>query len=258
MEGFVDAAEMVRHADALELRVHVDAATMGRAAAQDIAGALREAVAARGAARMVFAAAPSQADMMAALLAMPDLPWDRVTAFHMDDYLGLPPEAPQRFGNWLDRHLFGHAPFCAIHHIPAQGDPTRICAEYEALLREAPLDILCFGIGVNGHLAFNDPPVADFDDTAWVKVVELDATCRQQQVDDDCFPTLADVPTHAITLTIPCLIAARIRIGVVPGAHKRAALAATLHGPVSTACPASILRRYGARLHIDASADPDA
>ena len=257
MEAFVNAAVTTRQADALELRVHADARAMGLAAARDIAAALRETVAAQGAARMVFAAAPSQAAMLAALIALPDLPWDRVTAFHMDDYLDLPPEAPQRFGNWLDRHLFGHAPFRAIHRIPAQGDPTRICADYEALLRAAPLDILCFGIGVNGHLAFNDPPVADFDDPAWVKVVELDATCRRQQVDDDCFPTLADVPSHAITLTIPCLMAARVRIGVVPGAHKRAALAAVLHGPVATACPASILRRYPSRLHIDVSADPD-
>lgn len=258
MEGFVEAPVTLRHAGALEVRVHADLAAMGRAAALDIADALRQTVAARGAARMVFAAAPSQAEMMAALIALPDLPWPRVTAFHMDEYLDLPPEAPQRFGNWLDRHLFAQLPFQAIHRIPAQGDPARICAEYEALLRAAPLDILCFGIGVNGHLAFNDPPVADFDDPAWVKVVELDQTCRQQQVDDGCFPMLADVPGRAITLTIPCLMAARVRIGVVPGAHKRAALAAALRGPVATACPASILRRYPSRLHIDAKADPDA
>ena len=258
MEGFVEAPVALRHAGALEVRVHADAAAMGRAAAQDIADALRQTIAAQGAARMVFAAAPSQAQMMAALVAMPGLPWDRVTAFHMDDYLGLPPEAPQRFGNWLDRHLFAQLPFHAVHRIPAQGDPARICAEYEALLRAAPLDILCFGIGVNGHLAFNDPPVADFDDPAWVKVVELDQTCRQQQVDDGCFPDYASVPARAITLTIPCLMAARVRIGTVPGAHKRAALAAVLHGPIATACPASILRRHPSRLHIDAKADPDA
>lgn len=254
----VETPPKLYRADALEVVVHADLAAMGRAAAHEVAAAMRAVAAAKGAVRMVFAAAPSQADMLAALVAMPDLPWDRVTAFHMDDYLDLPAEAPQRFGNWLDRHLFGHAPFAAIHRIPAQGDPAHICADYEALLRQAPLDILCFGIGVNGHLAFNDPPVADFDDPQWVKVVELDQTCRQQQVDDDCFPTLAAVPRHAITLTIPCLMAAETRIGVVPGAHKRDAVRATVFGPVSTACPASILRRCGARLHLDAKADPHA
>ncbi len=258
MEDRVETPPRQHRADALEVVVHADLAAMGRAAAAEVADAMRAVAAAKGAVRMVFAAAPSQADMMAALTAMPGLPWERVTAFHMDDYLDLPADAPQRFGNWLDRHLFGHAPFGTIHRIPAQGDPARICADYEALLRAAPLDILCFGIGVNGHLAFNDPPVADFDDPLWVKVVELDRTCRQQQVDDGCFPALADVPKRAITLTIPCLMAAETRIGVVPGAHKRAALAATVSGPVSTACPASILRRCGARLHIDAKADPHA
>lgn len=256
MEDLAEAPMTQHFAGALEVLVHADRAAMGRAAAADVAGALRRAVAERGEARMVLAAAPSQADMLAALIATPGLPWDRVTAFHMDDYLDLPPEAPQRFGNWLDRHLFGEVPLKAVHHIPAQGDPAGICAGYEALLRAAPLDILCFGIGVNGHLAFNDPPVADFSDPVWVKVVELDATCRRQQVDDGCFPTLAEVPMRAITLTIPCLMAARVRIGVVPGAHKRAALRAAVAGPVSTACPASVLRFHPSRLHIDAEASP--
>ena len=207
---------------------------------------------------MVFAAAPSQSEVLAALVAAKGIDWTRVEAFHMDDYIGLPEAAPERFANWLDRNIFDHLPFAAVHHINPGNDIDKTVGDYEALLREAPIDVIQLGIGVNGHIAFNDPPVADFNDPTFVKVVELDLACRQQQVDDDCFPRLEDVPLRAITLTIPCLTSGKALFCMVPGAMKRDAVRAALTGPVSTACPASILRRHdNCTLYLDRESDPN-
>jgi glucosamine-6-phosphate deaminase len=175
----------------------------------------------------------------------------------MDEYLGLAADAPQRFGAWLTRHLFSRIAFGAVHVIGQEPDPDLEAARYAALLAQAPIDIVCLGIGVNGHLAFNDPPVADLHDTKPVKVVELDEVCRQQQVDDGCFPALADVPTHAITLTIPRLLDAGQLFCVVPGASKRAAVEQSLYGPIGTACPASALRTHPrCALYLDRDSTP--
>jgi glucosamine-6-phosphate deaminase len=209
--------------------------------------------------RMIFAAAPSQAEMIEALIAEPDVDWRRITAFHMDEYIGLPAGAPQRFAVWLRERIFDRVPFAAVHPILPEGDPHAVAACYAALLDAAPIDIVCLGIGVNGHIAFNDPPVADFADPQDVKIVELDEVCRQQQVDDDCFPDLAAVPEQAVTLTIPRLLRAERLFCVVPGAHKRVAVGNALHGPITTDCPASVLRRHpDCTLYLDAESDPDA
>ena len=158
----------------------------------------------------------------------------------------------------LEQHLFSKVPFGAVHRIPGQGSAEEICRAYAAALAEAPVDIVCLGIGVNGHIAFNDPPVALFDDPLDVKQVKLDEICRQQQVDDGCFATLAEVPRRAVTLTIPRLLAADALFCVVPGAQKRDAVRAALEGPVNTACPASILRRHPrVRLYLDQEANPN-
>jgi glucosamine-6-phosphate deaminase len=234
-------------------------ADMGAAAAADIAIALTERLSRQPNARMVFAAAPSQADMLAMLARAPGIDWSRVTAFHMDEYIGLDPASPARFANWLDAHVFTRLPFAAVHRIVPEPDADAEVARYAALMSEAPIDFVCLGIGVNGHIAFNDPPVADFDDPADVKIVELDDICRQQQVDDDCFPDLGSVPHHAITLTVPRLMRASRLFCVVPGAIKRDAVSKTLHAPLSTECPASILRTHTAcTLYIDKDSDPDA
>ena len=217
---------------------------MGRSAASDIAAALRERLARQDRVRMVLAAAPSQAEMLDALVSERDIDWRRVIAFHMDEYLGLPAHAPERFGVWLTRHFFSRVPLGAVHLIGQESNPDREAARYTALLAEDPIDIVCLGIGVNGHLAFNDPPVADLRDPKQVKIVELDAICRQQQVDDKCFAILDDVPTHAITLTIPRLLDAHQLFCVVPGAAKRAAVEQSLYGPIGAACPASALRTH--------------
>jgi glucosamine-6-phosphate deaminase len=164
----------------------------------------------------------------------------------MDEYIGLPADAPQRFGGFLHHELWKVVRPGAVHVIEPGDDPEAESARYAALLGRAPIDLVCLGIGDNGHLAFNDPPVADFADPRAVKVVELDEACRRQQVSDGCFATLSDVPERAITLTVPTLMAGRTLIATVPGANKRAALAAALDGPISESCPASVLRTHPA------------
>lgn len=261
MELIATPLEPAHHRTVERLRVGSFAtrAAMGRAAANDIAVAIRTRLDAAAGVRMIFAAAPSQGDMIEALISEPDIDWRRITAFHMDEYIGLAAGAPQRFAVWLAEHLFGRLPFAAVHPILPEPDPRAAAARYGVLLDAAPIDIVCLGIGVNGHIAFNDPPVADFTDPLDVKIVELDNVCRQQQVDDDCFPDLAAVPERAVTLTIPRLLRADRLFCVVPGAHKRAAVGNALNGPISTDCPASVLRRHAdCTLYLDAASDPDA
>jgi glucosamine-6-phosphate deaminase len=177
----------------------------------------------------------------------------------MDEYIGLSPSSPARFVNWLDEHVFAKLPFAAVHRITPEPDAGAEVRRYSGLLNEAPIDFVCLGIGVNGHIAFNDPPVADFNDPLDVKIVELDDICRQQQVDDDCFSDLASVPNEAITLTVPRLLRADRMFCVVPGAVKRDAVSKTLYGPLTTECPASVLRFHAAcALYIDKDSDPDA
>ncbi|CAH1667213.1 6-phosphogluconolactonase [Chelatococcus asaccharovorans] len=232
-------------------------AEMGQAAAADVAAELRARLARQAGVRMIFAAAVSQSEMLQALVAAPGIDWGRVTAFHMDEYLDLPAQAPQRFGNWLRRAIFDRLPFAAVKLIDPGPDAAAAVKAYAASLAEAPIDIVCLGIGVNGHLAFNDPPVADFVDPQSVKIVTLDDVCRQQQVDDGAFATVADVPRRAVTLTIPRLLDADRLFCVVPGASKREAVARALDGPLETDCPASALRLHpDCRLYLDAESDP--
>ena len=227
-----------------ELRAYPNRVAMGRAAAADVAAELRQRLAAQPVVRMVFAAAPSQQDMLDALAAEPGVDWGRVTAFHMDEYLDLPPEAPQRFGGWLRRAFFDRAPLGQIHLLEPERGAEACIHDYAALLAAAPLDIVCLGIGVNGHLAFNDPPVADLADPLPVKIVALDPVCRQQQVDDGAFATVGDVPAHAVTLTIPRLLDADRLFCVVPGLAKRETVRRTLTDLIGPACPATALRTH--------------
>jgi glucosamine-6-phosphate deaminase len=246
---------VTRQVDRLAVRVYADRASMGSAAAADVAAAMRAALAKRGGVRMAFAAAPSQEEFLAALGTTPGLDWLRVTAFQLDDYVGLAADAPERFAHFLRTRLFDQVQPGQVHAIGAAADAAAAVAEcerYATLLAAAPLDVVCLGIGENGHLAFNDPPVADFQDPERVKLVELDDACRRQQVNDGCFPSLAAVPTHAITLTIPTLLSGARLSAVVPGPTKRAAVRRTLSGPIETACPASILRTHPAcTLYLD-------
>lgn len=230
--------------DLLHIKRFASRAALGEEAAQDVAAYVRQQLNQQNVVRMVFAAAPSQNEFLAALAAAPDIDWSRIHAFHMDEYIGLDNGAPQRFSQFLCQHLFDLVQPGEVHLIPSEGDPAAICQEYSEKLNAAPIDVVCLGIGENGHLAFNDPPVADFNDPFTVKVVQLDDACRQQQVNDGCFASFAAVPTHAVTLTIPALMRGTRLFCMVPGATKRAAVQATLYDEISTACPATRLRQH--------------
>lgn len=241
--------------DLLRIEVYPDRQRMGESAGRAVARQLLQLLADQDNVRMVFAAAPSQNEFLSCLREEEGIDWKRVTAFHMDEYIGLLPGAPQSFSRYLQDRLFDHVRPGTVHFMHSEGEVSKACAQYGELVREAPIDIVCLGIGENGHLAFNDPPVADFNDPHTVKVVALDPSCRQQQVNDGCFASYNEVPTHALTLTIPALMAGRFLYCSVPGAAKRNALTALRSGPVNTACPASILRTHSAcRLFADMDA----
>ena len=243
------------HYGKAELIIFESRDAMGRRAAKDVAGCLRKLLATEDEVNMVFAAAPSQNELLANLAVEPNIAWDKVNAFHMDEYLGLPLGDSRSFSGFLINAIFGKLPFKTINMLNGQTDAQEECARYASLLRRHPPDIVCMGIGDNGHIAFNDPSVADFDDSELVKVVMLEESCRRQQVDDGCFRSLADVPVAALTMTIPSLVQAKNLFCVVPGTRKAAALRAAMTGPVSESCPASILRSHeGVRIYADAGA----
>ncbi len=203
--------------------------------------------------RIIFAAAPSQNEFLQELTAESRIDWSRITAFHMDEYIGLPKESPQLFSKYLEQNLFSKVNFKKVNIINSQTSNIEMeCERYEKLLKEQPIDIVCMGIGENGHIAFNDPPVADFIDKKFVKVVKLDEPCKQQQVNDGCFNSIDAVPPYAITLTVPALMSGNFLAVMVPGKRKAVAVFNTLKGDISTKCPASILRTHPyAHLYID-------
>lgn len=246
--------------DSLEVLVYEDRASLGAAAAEDCARELRDRLSTKAGCRMVFAAAPSQNELLAGLVRASGVDWTRVRAFHMDEYLGLPEDAPQRFGVFLRKAIFGLLPFGGVEYLGASGDAPLGAASaaaeeagrYAALIAEAPIDLVCMGIGENGHIAFNDPAVADFDDPSLVKEVTLDEACRFQQVHDGCFPDLDSVPRSALTLTVPALMSGARLFCVVPGPTKARAVREALYGPITERCPASVLRRHRAcSLYLD-------
>ena len=240
-------------ADMLSVNIYDTRKNMGEAAAADIAACIKKLLAQKDEIYMIFAAAPSQNEMLEALVADPEVQWNKVHALHMDEYVNLPADAPQGFGNFLRRAIFDKVPFASVNLIGTDADSEATCKRYDALLIEHPVDIVCMGIGENGHIAFNDPHVADFNDPLKIKKVDLDQKCRQQQVNDGCFASIDQVPTHALTLTIPTLYNVENVFCVVPAPSKAEAVKNTVTGPVSEVCPASILRKHAnATLYVDA------
>lgn len=241
-----------RTVDALQVRVFSDADALARTAAADAAAALRVAIGARGSASAMFASGNSQLRFLHALTHVEGVDWARVVAFHMDEYVGIGNDHPASFHRYMQEQVAGALRIGDFHYLDGASDPVAETARYAALLRQFPIDVCCLGIGENGHLAFNDPPLAEFDDPLDVKVVTLDDTCRRQQVGEGHFANIDDVPARAITVTIPALLRAKCVLAIVPEARKREPVRRALVEPVSPACPASILRRSThATLYLD-------
>ncbi|MGG0670336.1 glucosamine-6-phosphate deaminase [Sporosarcina koreensis] len=231
--------------DQLEYKVFNNREGMGAYSASVAAKKILDVLKEKEEVRIIFASAPSQNEFMKHLTAVEEIDWSRVVGFHMDEYIGLPEDSDQWFKNYIESHLFAKVSMKMFHFIDGTKDPEAMIEEYGLLLAENPIDLVCLGVGENGHIAFNDPPVADFDDPFPIKKVELDQFSRQQQVNDGCFETLEKVPTHALTLTIPTLLRGDMMVCTVPGATKRSAIKKVLNDPISTDCPATILRTHG-------------
>ena len=239
--------------DKLKVNVYENRTLMGEAAAKDIKQRIIALLSEKAEINMIFAAAPSQNDVLKALVEDKEIEWNRVNAYHMDEYIGLDKNAPQGFGNFLKAHIFGLVPFKSVNYIDiTTTNPDSEAERYGKLLLDNPTDIVIMGIGENGHIAFNDPPVANFKDDKVVKPVKLDEICRQQQVNDGCFKSIDEVPTHAMTLTVPTLVKAPYLFCIVPAPTKANAVYETLNGSIDEHCPASILRlQDNAILYLD-------
>jgi glucosamine-6-phosphate deaminase len=239
--------------DQLPISIYASNGELGQAAALAASALIQAAITERGAARVILATGNSQLSFLHTLRELAGIAWSRVTVFHMDEYVGIDPSHPASFPLFLRQHILNAVQPGQFHPVPSQVDDLEAaCREYEALLRAGPLDLVAMGWGENGHIAFNDPPFADFDDPVWVKVIQLAEASRRQQVGEGHFPSLADVPTHAITLTVPALLAPRHILCMAPEARKAVAVRDCLTLPVSEERPGSILRTVAhARLYLD-------
>jgi glucosamine-6-phosphate deaminase len=239
--------------DNLNIEIHNTREESGVASANAIAKKIKELLNENNSIRMIFAAAPSQNEMLKNLIKISGIDWNRIAAFHMDEYVGIDPKASQAFGQFLRDRIFDKVQFRKVYIINTLGKNIDVvCDEYAKLLGEKPIDVVCMGIGENGHIAFNDPPFANFNDDKLVKIVELDEVSRQQQVNDGCFESIDKVPKQAITLTIPALLSGKYLFVVVPGKTKAKAVKETLCGPINEDCPATILRKHkNAVLYLD-------
>jgi glucosamine-6-phosphate deaminase len=233
----------------MNVKTYIDRATMSRAAARHGARALRDAIAARGNARLIAATGASQLDFLAALTdrgsraADGGIDWGRVEMFHLDEYVGLPVDHPASFRKYLRERLIEKTGITRHHLLDGEKDAQRVADEVGRALAEAPVDVAFVGIGENGHLAFNDPP-ADFQTELPYLVVTLDEACRRQQVGEGWFTSVAEVPAQAISMSVRQILKAHEIICVVPDARKAAAVKASLEGEISPMAPASILRTH--------------
>jgi len=231
-------------ADKLVTRIFATRDDMGKAAAMDAVQKIKLLQDEKGIINVMFAAAPSQNETLKYLLENELVDWSKVRGFHMDEYIGLPEKSKKSFAAYLDKAVFNKIKLKEVFYIGSGGNSAELIKRYEKLLNDYPVDLVFMGIGENGHIAFNDPHVADFKDTKLVKVVDLDDACRIQQVNDNCFDTFDSVPKHAVTVTIPAIISAKYLICTVPALTKAQAVWRTLNAPINEECPSSIMRRH--------------
>lgn len=230
--------------DLLTVKIFSTVKQMSAAAAGDVAERIIELLKNQQTVNMIFASAPSQNEFLNCLAEDSRIEWARINAFHMDEYIGLPSTASQCFGNFLRSRIFDKVAFKSVNYLNGMADDIdKECKRYAVLLEKNQPDIVCLGIGENGHIAFNDPEVADFNDPKAVKIVTLDPVCRQQQVNEGCFKSFDLVPRMAMTVTIPTLFKAGRLFCVVPFRSKADAVFNTLYGDISEKCPASIMRK---------------
>jgi glucosamine-6-phosphate deaminase len=249
--------EVVRfHSEKLAFEIYADAAAAGAAAADAAARALKELSRKDGSIGVIFATGASQIDMLRALVKIQGLPWDRVRGFHMDEYVGIATDHPASFRRYLREKLVQRVQMQEFFEVNGNApDPDQECLKYAAILRSADPQLCLLGIGENGHLAFNDPGVADFSDPLDMKVVQLDEICRGQQAAEGWFESFQEVPQRAMTLTIPTLFRVPKLIVSVPGSRKAKIIRQTIEQPISTVCPATILRTHpDATIYLDREA----
>lgn len=239
--------------DKLKVKVLDNPAEMGKTAAEAIRADILQLLKEQKEISVMFAAAPSQDTTLDTLKNYDDIPWNRINVFHMDEYVGISPNASQSFRNYLCRNFFNFFEFKSLNLINADNENyEKVAKDYDKLLKEKGIDLIILGIGESGHIAFNDPPEAKFTGESWTKIVKLSLVSRNQQVHDGCFAKLEDVPEYAVTVTIPAFLKAKKLHCVVPGKLKAEAVRKTILEPVSENCPASVLRkRDGATLYIE-------
>lgn len=223
-----------------------DKLDMAAKAAASAADCIRRAIAEKGEARIIVATGASQFEFLAALVKEPGIDWTKVTGFHLDEYVGLTIEHPASFRNYMRKRFVSQTPrpMKAFNEVNGEAaDPAAEIRRLQDLLRAAPIDLACVGIGENGHLAFNDPP-ADFDSNDAYLVVKLDEKCRHQQIGEGWFKTMDEVPTHAFSMTIKQIMWSRTIVCTCPDARKAEAVKGAIDGPVSNMCPSSIMQMH--------------
>ena len=229
----------------LKISIHGDRELLGQAAARCAKNILFDVCSQRGFATLVIATGSSQFEVLEHLRVFTDIPWNAITIFHLDEYVGLGPDHPASFRRFLHERFIDLLPTPpkAFHELDGLADPETECQRLASLVPESDFDLAMIGIGENAHLAFNDPP-ADFDTTDPYLVVGLDERCRQQQVGEGWFPTLADVPTHAISMSVKRILASQTIVCSVPDARKAEAVQAAVEGDITPEVPASILQKH--------------